>query len=331
MVNKGDTRWSIARCLDKFGYATEYAKMPSAAYSDWRTKMRSFVRICKKYDVIPYVGGGMTEEAMREHHLLEWTDQLHALGIDTIEVSNSNGEFPAHKYAADIASLRKDFARVLVEIGTKEMNSSMKLDDWRKDLDTALEQDATNIILEGVGDGTGGIYEEDRRGNSLLVSYLTERAGAAKDRFIVEAPKASQQEYWINELFGWGVKLGNLRLRKNALASTDRLRLDAMQAENAMQIDERRAIHETMRREVFAICKRKKLNPDLAFFNGRFHGTHGDKLLKEPQWRIGLEQCIREMAIQSKKMPDKSGFAELDRVMAELFVMLELRLGKDHK
>lgn len=290
-----ETAAQVTQCLRGQQHGVEYAKVLSGAYRLRRKAVPGIVKAIKKEGVIPYIGGGATEQAIRDGTLPEYVRELHNLGIDTIEVSNGSGDLPACDEKATIRSLSKDFRRVLVEIGTKDSGGSRSRDAWRRDLDAALDVDAAAIILEGAATGRAGIYDSASRPNHLLVGDLVERAGARKDRFLLEAPSQAQREFWVNEMFGWNVRLGNIPLETQQLRATDRLRLDAMKPDAPADLERRRTMHEAFRRAVLDLSREEGIDPDHAYFTESLNGVPADYMRDTPNWHPRLREHIRSM------------------------------------
>mgnify|MGYP000972471791 FL=1 len=127
----GESLKKIDDLLRQNSHLIHHAKLHSGSCTRRpESEIKEFVTICKQHGVIPYLGGGLTETAMRRGRLSAFSQRLSALGIDTIEVSNSSGDLPAHAYAETLRTLRKDFSRLLVEIGTKQGDTYKSRDNW---------------------------------------------------------------------------------------------------------------------------------------------------------------------------------------------------------
>jgi phosphosulfolactate synthase (CoM biosynthesis protein A) len=291
MVSR-ETVGKINTCLEHNAHGIKYLKMGSVAYPDRKKDMPKIVDVCRKYDVIPCVGGGATEQAVKRGTLFEYTKELHNLGIDTVEISNSCGDMPASTYRDNIASMRRDFDKVLVEIGTKVPIFYQTRDEWMKDLDAALDINADAVILEGSGAGSRGIYCEQARPNGLLVTSLLERAGVHANKLLIEAPRMQQREYWVNEIAGWNVQLGNIAANDDALQTTERLRINALQPENAKTIEGNREQQRYFMERVLAISNEVGINPDDAFFSRGLYGSSVNNFKQQPDWEEGMRAAF---------------------------------------
>lgn len=264
---------SIERILARHAYGLEYVKMFSGMYPQRKDEVPDFVALCRHYGVLPYIGGGATELAQKEGRLAGFVGELQGMGIDTVEISNTDGHRGAAQCQGNIAALRRDCKHLLVEIGSKDDTEYQSLDLWQRDLDIALEQHADGIILEGAGSGRTGIYRHDGQPNTMLVTALAQRAGAASEKLLIEAPDVGQRAYWIGELFGWNVRLGNIPANKQHLDGTDRLRLDAMHPDTKQHILEHRLSHEAMLAALRRMTDEMHMPLDTAMFHGGLHGV----------------------------------------------------------
>ena len=299
MVSRETIR-EIDTCMKGARHGTEYMKMFSAQYHMRRPELPEFVSVCKKHDVVPYIGGGATEEAIRDGDLTSYVKDLHRLGIDTIEVSNGGGDIPACQSRHWIANLRKDFRRVLVEIGSKSSALYRTRDEWHRDLDAALDADADAVILEGTGAGNSGIYERTGGENALLVTGLMNRAGDRKDRFLVEAPIEGQRHYWMSEMFGWNVRLGNMSLDAKELQKNDRMRLDAMKPAEIGLIEARRRLHQEFLEQVLLLCRKKHINADRIIFDRSLHHVRAQQLTDAPDWKTEVSGIIDDISAEAR-------------------------------
>jgi hypothetical protein len=182
-----------------------------------------------------------------------------------------------------------------VEIGAKRSASFTTRKEWNRDLDAALDADVSNIILEGGGLGTTGIYNGRGMENSLLVGELQKRAGDKADRFIVEAPKESQRKFWMQELFGWNVRLGNIPLEADALQKTDRMRLDAMKPDVQANLEDRKRLQSEFMQEVLASSGKLKMDPDDVIFSGGLNGLPAETFRDNPHWKEMIPAYLAQM------------------------------------
>ncbi len=307
-----ETIAEIDECLRERRHGLEYAKLYSGEYEDRLHDVPDFVSVCRQNDVIPYIGGGETESAIVQGRLSEYIAELKSFQIDTIEISNSDGNLPASSLSDTIKGLRGDFRRVLVEIGTKEDCHYRSQDAWHRDLDAALEADADAIILEGTGAGDRGIYSDGGESNTLLVTGLAERAGERTDRFLIEAPREYQRNYWLAEMFGWKMRLGNIPLDNLRLSRTEQMRVAAMQPKISAEIDKRRQAHRTFYAELMKACDELRISRDAAIFHGGLQNLYGHNVINHRNWQKNLRSFLR-----SNVGPQEIDLFDIEQIMIE--------------
>lgn len=320
-----ETLRQIDRCLKASAHGIEYVKMTSGVYEERRRDVDGFVKTCKKHNVIPYIGGRVTEDAIDDGRVYGLTQDLHGFDIDTVEVSNSSGELPASSCKKTIKKLRKDFQKLIVEIGAKSTSRYQSLEQWKSDLDVALEAGADTVILEGTGAGCAGIYDRDGDGNSALVLAMQEQAGDKADCLLVESPHMDQCRFWVNEVLGWNARLGNLEMDKASLAEVDRLRVDAMQPEGMKEVQTHRELQKGFLAEYLKVAKEEKLDGDTAIFLPGMHGvTHG--VLEKSDWQKPFRHYLTEMSsASSPHFLSREGSLVIDMSEAMYLLMQALR------
>lgn len=294
MVSNESIR-QIDRCLKSSAHGVEYVKMASVIYTKRKHDMPRFVETCREHNTIPYVGGGATERAQDANRLFDFTLEVQSYGIDTVEASNGDGQHGACSHIEDLKRLRKDFKRLIVEIGAKSTSIYRSVEAWKRDLDVALEHEADIVILEGIGSGRGGIYDRDGDGNTALVLDLMERAGNRADRLLLEAPHVQQCRFWIQELLGWRVRLGNLAMTPECLGAVDDLRLKAMLPDGMAAVLKNRALQEVFLAELRKIVEEEKLDLDRAMFQPGVHGVVHE-VLEQPDWQDALRSHMKVYA-----------------------------------
>ncbi len=159
---------------------------------------------------------------MRE--LREWAL---GVGITHIEVSDGLRELPASRKLALIRDLSADFI-VLAETGAKEGNYPPTPAAWAEEMARDLGAGASWVIAEGRESGTVGLYRADQTIREDLVAAIL--ALTPQDKVIFEAPRKSQQAWFVRQL-GVDVNLGNIAPASVLALETLRLGLRADTAE----------------------------------------------------------------------------------------------------
>lgn len=283
----------VSEMLGTAKYGVQFVKMYSLSYRSRIYDMADFVGMCKKYDTIPYIGGGVTENALEDGSIGTYARTLQNTGINAIEVSNSKGTTRACQLRREIRALRKDFKTLLIEIGTKKYGKDQSSTEWEDDLKAALDMGADHVILEGGGGGNYGIY--DRAGNPrhLLVTKLVHNLGEEMDKIVIEAPCIHQREYWTNELFGWKARLGNIS--PDELPGSALLRLKAMDPAAAKKLVTSRSMHNQLLAHVTEKCSKHALDEDVILFDNRLNNITAKMALNANDWRKDIKEMISKM------------------------------------
>ncbi len=258
----------IDACLKLSAWAIRYAKIFSAVVC-MRADISEILSTCKQYGIIPYIGGGILERCEHDREVSRKVDALHRLGIDAVEVSNSDGAMSPDAYSAFIGKLRKDFSIVLGEVGRKTIGPQRHA-DWEGEMDAVLQAGADEIILEGTGSGRGGIYNNELEPRTLLVLRLLARMGDKRPDVFVEAPLYDQQRYWLScAAIGWDTRLANIKACSGAQLLIVQERLQSISSERLAQSQQKKPLLDRILARIE--CAAQKANRPLdRFLNDRY-------------------------------------------------------------
>ena len=177
------------------------------------------VGICAENGCPVSLGGTLLEVAAMQDCVGELRDWALGIGITHIEVSDGLRALPASRKQALIRELAADFV-VLAETGAKEGNYPPTPADWAEEMARDLDARASWVIAEGRESGTVGLYRADQGVREDLVSAIL--AWVPQDKVIFEAPRKSQQAWFVRQL-GADVNLGNVA--PSSVLSLETLRL----------------------------------------------------------------------------------------------------------
>ncbi|NRD79218.1 phosphosulfolactate synthase [Bacillus sp. BRMEA1] len=166
------------------------------------------VDLYKEYDIKPYCGGTLFEKCYHQNKIHEYITYLHGLGIEWVEVSSGTLDIPI-KERLQLISFLKNHFHVMAEVGSKDTNKLMSIDEWRSEIQQLLEAGCDYVITEGRDSGTSGIYEQNGEVKCELIYSLCQDVDVNK--IIFEAPSPKQQMYFIKEV-GPNVNLGNVKV-----------------------------------------------------------------------------------------------------------------------
>jgi phosphosulfolactate synthase len=164
------------------------------------------VGICADHGCPVSLGGTLLEVAAIQDRVAELSDWALSSGITHIEVSNGLRALTASRKQALIRQLATDFV-VLAETGAKEGNYPPTPAEWAEEMTRDLEAGAAWVIAEGRESGTVGLYHADQGIREDLVSAILARV--PQDKVIFEAPRKSQQAWFVRQL-GADVNIGNV-------------------------------------------------------------------------------------------------------------------------
>jgi phosphosulfolactate synthase len=151
-------------------------------------------------------GGTLLEIVVAQDRLDAFRRWATELGVDAVEVSDGLAALPPGRKTELVAELSRDFV-VLAEVGAKDEDAPVSADAWVREMNADLEAGAQWVIAEGRESGTVGLYDDGGRVRDSLVDALV--TALPTDRIIFEAPRKSQQAWFIRRL-GSDVNLGNI-------------------------------------------------------------------------------------------------------------------------
>ena len=165
--------------------------------------------LLRRHDIGFWFGGTLFEAAYAQNRvdrLVGWFDEM---GVDLIEISDDSIQIPEPEKLALIESLSKDF-RVLSEVGSKDIETEIAPSQWILHMKQELAAGAFMVVAEGREMGQAGIYRPTGEIRMGLIAEMVTEEDLDLRRVIFEAPKRTQQAWFIREL-GSDVNLGNIR------------------------------------------------------------------------------------------------------------------------
>jgi phosphosulfolactate synthase len=205
VLDSGLTAAGTRALLGQAGHLVDIVKVGwGIGYVDPELSTR--VGICAEYDCPVCLGGTLLEVAAIQDRVAELRDWALACGITRIEVSNGLGALSVSRKQALIRELAEDFV-VLAETGAKAGDQPAVPALWTEEMAGDLEAGAAWVIAEGRESGTVGLYRSDQGVREDLVGAIVDQVGP--DRVIFEAPRKSQQVWFVRQL-GADVSLGNV-------------------------------------------------------------------------------------------------------------------------
>jgi phosphosulfolactate synthase len=166
------------------------------------------ISLYKRHDIHVYFGGTLFEKCYFQGKITNYIKWLKQLGVNWIEVSNGTIDIPL-KERLQVISMVKDEFTVVGEVGSKDAESDMPLEQWKEELHLLIDAGCRYVITEGRDSGTSGIYSKDGAIKKELIKEMVKDLDVNK--LIFEAPTPKSQMFFINQ-FGSNVNLGNVKL-----------------------------------------------------------------------------------------------------------------------
>ncbi|MDT7620003.1 MAG: phosphosulfolactate synthase [Pseudonocardiales bacterium] len=172
-----------------------------------------------EHGVAACLGGTLLEIAFAQGAAVECLAWAREVGFGYVEVSRGTVEMTIPQKRALIRQASRDFV-VLAEVGAKSPGERHAARYWPAECLSDLDAGAHLVVTEGRQSGTVGTFDDAGRVRPEVVEAVVSAVGV--DRVIFEAPRASQQAWFIRR-FGAEVNLGNVAL--GDVLSVETLRL----------------------------------------------------------------------------------------------------------
>ncbi len=181
------------------------------------------LEIYRSAHVPVYLGGTLFEAFFLRDQLDTYKRLLASLGLDHVEISDGSLHIVHDEKLRCIRSFGKEF-KVLSEVGSKDVDRIMPPYKWVQLIQAELEAGSWKVICESRESGTAGLYRPNGEVRSGLVDEIADLID--RDRLVFEAPRKSQQVWFIQHL-GTNVNLGNISPEEVIPLETLRLGLRA--------------------------------------------------------------------------------------------------------
>jgi len=179
------------------------------------------IKLLRDYDIPVCFGGSLFELHLLQNRIDEYIEKLEEYEIKHVELSTGIIELENDRLLELIAKFKQKF-KVIVEVGSKDVNQVVAPYKWKESIIRALQAGAWKVICEGRESGTVGLFRHDGEiRHGLIEEIMTEVE--CKD-IIFETPKKSQQ-LWFVKKFGSNVNLGNIAIDDIIALETLRLGL----------------------------------------------------------------------------------------------------------
>ncbi|MFH1004342.1 MAG: phosphosulfolactate synthase [Bacteroidota bacterium] len=203
-----DKGMSIRQLEDFIEASSEYVDFVKLGFgtSVITKNLNKKIKLLKGANLKPYFGGTLFETFVIRGMFDEYVSFVDKHHIEVIEVSDGEIKINHDKKCEYIHKLSKNYT-VISEVGSKEEDVIIHPNMWIKMMNKELEAGSWKVIAESRESGTVGIYHNSGNTHTLLVKKII--ANVNSEKIIWEAPKKSQQAWWI-KLLGANVNLGNI-------------------------------------------------------------------------------------------------------------------------
>ena len=130
------------------------------------------------------------------------------MGADATELSSGSLDIEPQRICELIVEARESGLVPYCEVGRKLSKRDLEASEYNAQLKQFLEAGAEKVIVEARESGAS-VGLMDDRGDVQLERMQAALAGVATDRVIFEAPRKSQQIFFLRE-FGPETSLGNI-------------------------------------------------------------------------------------------------------------------------
>ncbi len=173
--------------------------------------LKSKITLALKRGLDVYPGGTLFEVAVSQSKLNDFLFRAKQLGFSAIEISNGTINLPAQLRKEAIYKAHSLGFKVLTEVGKKDRNHPLTLDEMTEQIKSDIDDGAHKIIIEGRESGKGiSIYGEDGDIDLEMFEGISQAFRGNENIVIWEAPLKQQQVKFIKE-FGPNVNLGNIK------------------------------------------------------------------------------------------------------------------------
>jgi phosphosulfolactate synthase len=152
------------------------------------------------------IGGTFFEVVYAKGRLDDYKRWLHELGLSHVEISDGCVEISRDEKLELISDFARDFT-VLSEVGSKDSDAEVDVEEWDRELQLELEAGAWKVITEARESGTAGIFTKSGEMRTYLVEDVARVVGL--ENVIFEAPTKAAQAWFVSH-FGPTVNLGNI-------------------------------------------------------------------------------------------------------------------------
>ena len=170
--------------------------------------VRRKVELLRSHNISVCNGGTLLELSEHQQKASELFAELREMGADATELSSGSLDIEPQRICELIAEAREAGLVPYCEVGRKLSERDLEASEYNAQLKQFLEAGAEKVIVEARESGASvGLMDDG--GDVQLERMQAALAGVDTDRVIFEAPRKSQQIFFLRE-FGPETSLGNI-------------------------------------------------------------------------------------------------------------------------
>ena len=174
--------------------------------------LKEKIRLIKNAGIDVYPGGTLFEIALIQNKVDKFLLRAKQLGFTAIEVSDGTISFSSKLRAEAISMAKSLELTVLTEVGKKDKQNALSLEEMKDQIEFDLNAGADYIIIEGRESGKGiSIYDEEGSTDIEMLDDILSVVKNCEEKLIWESPLKKQQALLIERL-GPNVNLGNIQV-----------------------------------------------------------------------------------------------------------------------
>jgi len=168
------------------------------------------INIIKDADIDVYPGGTLFEVAVEQGRMADYFKSVKELGFTAVEISD--GTLHINKKIRNKAikmALAAGF-KVLSEVGKKDRDNSLSLEDMQALIKNDLNMGVYKVIVEGRESGKDiSIYKKNGALDQNMLKGIIDEVEGKVEKIIWEAPLKKQQLIFL-KMFGPNANFGNI-------------------------------------------------------------------------------------------------------------------------
>ncbi len=212
VIDKGLDEISFHNLLKNNHNYMDYLKLAFGSMLLYPKKLLKYkIKVADRYGIKIYAGGTLFEIAHAQGVSKEYFRFCKKIGISVVEISNGTIDLPVEQRRKSIKLAKEYGLEVLTEVGKKNPEESLSLNEMIDLIIFDIENGADKVIIEARESGKNiSLFDQQGEVEDKSFTEIVNKFKDKLDLIIWEAPLKRQQVYFIKHL-GNNVNLGNIR------------------------------------------------------------------------------------------------------------------------